>query len=370
MTDDHLLLIRGHRGHVTQQYVLEMARASPVRTTVVYLRNGNRDEQLAPDEIVLRIGRTALALASLGIASPSLVSQVDRLRPSFLQAHSGFDLPLTASLASRMSVPMIGTFHGSDLTLRGWSLVSRGTVRSLVWAARRRAILRDLRHANVVSEFLAGVIVRRGYEGNPPAVTYLPRSFTGSPAGAKNPGTSVTIGYIGRLSRQKHPMHLLRAVVRLRRLGWRPSVLFVGPRRLGLAHRVYCRLRRIDSRCLGPRPESDIQSILKVMDVLCVPSGRSIGGAEEGLGLVYVEAVQSGVPSVAYNVGGVSEVPGVLTARPHSVRSLTDMVHTALLRGLTEEEVADCQRIFSNVCYRRVLDEQLARLRLCGASPD
>ncbi|MFX9552128.1 glycosyltransferase, partial [Acinetobacter baumannii] len=54
----------------------------------------------------------------------------------------------------------------------------------------------------------------------------------------------------------------------------------------------------------GFLPPSAIQEALKLSDVLILPSRREVFGS------VLLEAMASGLPSVAYAVGGIADVAG------------------------------------------------------------
>ena len=65
---------------------------------------------------------------------------------------------------------------------------------------------------------------------------------------------------------------------------------------------------------LGYIPNSDLPQIYQKSDIFCGPSKDSynlgIKRSEEGFGFIFLEAIASGLPVVAYNSGAISEVLG------------------------------------------------------------
>jgi phosphatidylinositol alpha-1,6-mannosyltransferase len=116
---------------------------------------------------------------------------------------------------------------------------------------------------------------------------------------------------VARITRRKGHHLTLAALNELpdeirRRVTW----LVIGPE--GEADYVDG-LRRIievsdcDVRLLGPLPSATIRDIYHAADLFCLTGAQDPGGRVEGFGLVYLEAGACGLPSVATDVGGVSD---------------------------------------------------------------
>ena len=116
---------------------------------------------------------------------------------------------------------------------------------------------------------------------------------------------------VARITRRKGHHLTLAALNELpdeirRRVTW----LVIGPE--GEADYVDG-LRRIidvsdcDVRLLGPLPGTTIRDLYHAADLFCLTGAQDPRGRVEGFGLVYLEAGACGVPSVATDVGGVSD---------------------------------------------------------------
>lgn len=124
---------------------------------------------------------------------------------------------------------------------------------------------------------------------------------TGEPLKRQSPATQILMA-VGSLTEHKDHRTLIKALDGLIRLGLDVECLIVGTgplgqrletmvAELGLADRV---------RFLGAR--GDVPALMKGADVFVHPSTR------EGFGLVVAEAHAAGLPVVATDVGGVSEI--------------------------------------------------------------
>ncbi len=116
-----------------------------------------------------------------------------------------------------------------------------------------------------------------------------------------DPATTV-IGTVGRLTAVKGQEGLIRAAAELIRLDTDLDLVLLGEgelrdeleelaRRLGIAERVHF---------LGWRP--DVARIMAVCDIFCLPS------LNEGMGKVLVEAMATGLPIIASNIGGIKDI--------------------------------------------------------------
>ncbi len=116
------------------------------------------------------------------------------------------------------------------------------------------------------------------------------------------PENKVIIGTVGRLTAVKGQDVLLKAVYELKQNGREVFLLLLGEgeRRQELEE-IADRLQLTECvRFLGWR--SDVGAVMKSFDIFCLPS------LNEGMGKVVVEAMAMGLPIVASNVGGITDL--------------------------------------------------------------
>jgi glycosyltransferase involved in cell wall biosynthesis len=119
------------------------------------------------------------------------------------------------------------------------------------------------------------------------------------------PPDACVVGYVGRLHPDKDPINLIRAITCLnaeQREGL--QVVFIGDGACMDEMRRLIDEHALDStvRLLGER--HDVPALLKAMDVFVLPSRT------EGLPVALLEAMSTGLPIVATDVGGVPGAAG------------------------------------------------------------
>ncbi|MGP9813781.1 glycosyltransferase family 4 protein [Rhodopseudomonas sp. NSM] len=116
---------------------------------------------------------------------------------------------------------------------------------------------------------------------------------------------------VARITRRKGHLKTLQALALLpdtlrRRIAW----LVIGPEGeadyvdelRGIATTTDC-----DVRFLGALPDRDIRDLYGAADFFCLTGIPDPSGRVEGFGLVYLEAGAAGLPSIATDIGGVSD---------------------------------------------------------------
>lgn len=227
-----------------------------------------------------------------------------RLRPEVVHAHFGWSGVYAAPLAERLGLPLVCTFHASDLTVFPQRPASPGEV-----SPTYRRLFATLARAFVVSRFIGERLAELGWAGPTevvPAGTWTDRF----PLRAQAPDAPpARVLYVGRLVRRKGLDVLLRALARMPSGdGVRLEVVGDGPERasfvaladsLGIASRTTFH---------GAAEQDGVRRALEGAHVLVLPARTMSSGEVEGSPVILKEALAVGVPVVATSNGGTAEV--------------------------------------------------------------
>ncbi|MEU6650598.1 glycosyltransferase [Streptomyces sp. NPDC046900] len=287
-------------------------------------------DQRAPDVPVCRVptlGRAVRPTDELR-ALTALTAAMRRFRPHIVHTHTAKAGALGRVAAVLARVPAcVHTFHGH--LLQGY--FSPAKTRIVVQAERGLAAVTDRLVAvgcTVRDDLLAAGIGRpRQYVVMPPGTTSAvppPRSEARRQLGLPQDG--LVVAYVGRLTRIKRPDRFLSVAREVRRTVPTARFLVCGDgdlhddleRAAGLGDSLHL---------LGWR--ADVETVYAAADLVLLTSDN------EGMPVSLIEAGLAGVPTVATNVGSVSEVvqdgqtgllapPDAQELTRHAIRLLSD----------------------------------------------
>ena len=239
-----------------------------------------------------------------GVA-PRFHRRLRALRPSLIHAHFAPDGAAALPLQKALSVPLVVTLHGYDVTRNEHAHATKPEGR--LYLARRRELWRRAAAFVCVSHFIKEEALRRGFPDD--KLVVLP---IGIDLDAFRPASCTRekdrILFVGRLVEKKGCTDLLRAVEHLVATGVPVQVTFLGdgPLRPMLEHQV--RSKGLPCEFLGMQAPEAVRDCLRRARVFCVPSKTAGDGDSEGLGMVFAEAQATGTPVVSYRHGGIPEI--------------------------------------------------------------
>jgi len=237
--------------------------------------------------------------------APDFARRLGAFRPVLLHAHYGSNGLRVLPLASKLGIPLIVTFHGSDATVldlrhqnvrlgfRHYVLNKQKLIKSNAWFL-------------AVSKFIRRKLLEQGFPEEKVLVHY-----TGVDTKKFHPASTEAapvILFVGRMEESKGAEFLIRAAAEVQKE--LPEVELVllgdGSLRAGLEQLAKQSLRRY--QFLGFRTSEEVREWMNRASLICVPSITRLSGEEEGFGMVCAEAQAVGKPVVAFASGGISEV--------------------------------------------------------------
>jgi len=232
----------------------------------------------------------------VAVAIPAAVSEVRRWKPDVIHAHFAVPTGVVAWIVGKVTgVPYVLTAHLGDVP----GGVPEQTGKLFRWIQPLTVPLwNNAAATTAVSSFVAG-LAEKAYGIKPQVIL---NGMEIPPARPLDHDESPRLLMVGRMSVQKNPMTAIRALALLRELFWRFTMVGDGPllaevkaeaERLGI-------IERVDFR--GWASAYEVGEIMRSSDVLLIPS------FSEGLPMVAVEALASGLAIVGSRIGGLSDV--------------------------------------------------------------
>lgn len=150
---------------------------------------------------------------------------------------------------------------------------------------------------------------------------------------AKAPHSPLRLLFIGRLSPEKSPLMLIDMVEDLLSIGVSVTLTLIGDGKLKARVETQVLERNLTEYVLLEGSQENISPYLSVADFLILPSQY------EGCPLVVLEAMQYGLPVVASNVGGITELLGALSDRLLIEQDDASLFTQALIKVLPDYKV-------------------------------
>jgi glycosyltransferase involved in cell wall biosynthesis len=269
--------------------------------------------------------------------APRFTRRLRALGPDLVHGHWGADALRALHLATALAVPLVATFHGTDI------LIDDDDLRQRSWplrryVARRQELFDRAALSLAVSSFLRDQMIERGADPSRVVVQYTgvdTARFAPRPA---DPDGPPTVTFVGRLVARKGCADLIAAmgIVHQRVPDARLVIVGDGAQRPELE--ALAAASPVPISFAGSLSPSAVAAQLGSSSLLSVPSYTAQNGDCESFGMVFLEAQAVGVPVVATRSGGIPEAvadeeTGVLV--PERDR---DVLATALTELLTDPD--------------------------------
>ena len=249
-----------------------------------------------PGAIVPRIKEKKIRILLVPFLFISLVYNIWKILPNFDIVHAHWLIP-QGIVQSIFKKPYIVTGHGGDVTS-----LNKGIFRKL-----KIRCLKKANRVTVVSAHLKSKVQQLVPEINPDVISmgvdiskfgkqyYVPNYF--------GRGDKKVVLFVGRLAEKKGVTYLIEAMKSIDAL---LVIVGDGPLRGDLEKQALSIRNKVIF--LGAKTHEDLKAIYASADVFVIPSVTTKDGDQEGFGLVMLEAMASGLPVIASNSGGITQL--------------------------------------------------------------
>ena len=237
-----------------------------------------------------------LLLDGCQILTPRWQQALAANRADVVHAHFGKGGYYCAPVARKLNLPMVTTFHGSDVTQKDkFSFNSRH--RNVAFEQSAKII--------AVSQFIKRKLLARGCPEDKIVQHYVGidnQFFSPAIQRFEQP----TILFVGRLIEQKGCQYLLQAMKTINQQLPEAHLIIAG---YGSYQDTLQQLANevTNVSFVGAQNRAQVKDLMSKAWVTCLPSIIMDRGNEEGMPTVCVESQAVGTPVVAFDTGGVSE---------------------------------------------------------------
>ena len=264
-----------------------------------------RERTIVINQAGTNLGRIKeVPLKVLGFA-PIFFRRVQRFQPVLLHAHGGPNALVALPLARWLRIPLIATFHGSDVTVDPkTSNCSHYTVRTY-W--KHASVMHTrVQLCLAVSKFIRAKLIEQGYPSDRTVLHYVGVDTAFFRAQPEVQREAIVL-FVGTLHEVKGCEFLIRALTRVQAQIADAELVVIGdgPLRSVLQKMASEELRRF--RFLGTQPPETVRYWMNRAKVFSVPSVKAASGATEAFGLVFAESQAMGLPVASFVSGGIPE---------------------------------------------------------------
>lgn len=310
-----------------------------------------------PGAIVPRIKEKKVRVLLVPFLFLGLWWKLFRILPQYDIVHAHWLIP-QGIVQSFFKKPYILTGHGGDVTS-----LNKGILRKLKIKALKRAT-----YVTVVSKALKEETLKLVPKLNI-TVRSMGCNLSEFTAGYRvdnffRQDNKKVVLFVGRLAEKKGVTYLIEAMKEVE-----AKLVIVGKGNLETELKEQAKDQGDKIAFLGPKTHQELKRIYASADVFVAPSITAKDGDKEGFGLVFLEAMASGLPVVGSDSGGIVEIikdgeNGFLTEEK-SPKQLADKIN----RLLEDQELYDRMAInaretaeqydYSKIalCYRELLDK-------------
>lgn len=303
-----------------------------------------------PGAIVPRIKEKKIRMFLVPFLFISLYFHLFKLLPKYDIVHAHWLIP-QGIVQSFFKKPYIVTGHGGDVVS-----LNKGIIRKL-----KIRCLKKARHVTVVSEYSQEKVRELVYEVKPDIISMgVDTSQFGEQYHISDyfgQGDKKVVLFVGRLVEIKGVAYLIEA---MRQIEAMLVIVGDGPFRSELERQAMNMREKVVF--LGSKTHRELQAIYASADIFVSPSITLKDGSKEGLPTAIMEAMASGLPVVASNSGGISQlikdrINGLL-CEEKCVRQIVDNISNLINdEALRNSILAESKKTIEEYDYHVIADK-------------
>lgn len=292
------------------------------------------------------------------LAKELLNNQCSHIHVHF--AHVPTDIGMYAASIAGISFSV--TAHANDIFERGW-LLEEKVERSAFFAA--------------ISEFNKRYLAAQGINVDKVCISRCGVDFDQfTRRQTHQPSKKIVVGVVARLVEKKGLDTLVHSLERLKNQGEKVELLIAGSGPLETELRLLAsKLDFTDSdvRFLGAMSHAKVAEFIKSLDIFVLPCKQDVNGDMDGIPVVLMEAMLSGVPVISTNLSGIPELiedkqTGLLILPGDDqglANAIATIAHDKILRErIVEAAIVKVKNEFSLVANTESLNYQFKNIGL------
>jgi colanic acid/amylovoran biosynthesis glycosyltransferase len=232
------------------------------------------------------------------------LDELRSLAPSLLHVHFAPDALTALPLATALTIPMLVTLHGYDVTVR---LAARNPLRAALRRLRMQTLHQQATAFLCVSEFIRAKALAAGYPESKLIVHHIGIDIDTFQPATSQQGRSDSVLFVGRLTEKKGCEYLIRAMAEVQQSAPSAKLIVIGEGQLRGPLQALAAELQVNCEFLGRQDHLSVRRHIAAARLCVVPSVTAANGDSEGLPMFLAEAQGLGVPVVGTRHAGIPE---------------------------------------------------------------